>query len=266
MKRSIAVILVLVMLLGFAGCSSDSGISFVESQSTQDEINPKTSTHPAIEPSTRSVAEVRDHDEVLNKVLNAPLKNRRKELKVEFIDQNPELPTGCESVALTSALRYLGFQLEKTDFADYYLGFSDEVMWGFVGEPDTDYGAGIYPPGLVMNANDYLAEQDSDYHAYNTMGTELTDLYKLVDAGFPVVVWTTIDYSVPNLEFDVPFYYEDEEFYWYLNEHCVVLGGYDLDAGTVTLTDPTNGVVTIDAEQFGYVYNIIGELSMVVMK
>ena len=266
MRIRLAIVLALILLLCFAGCSHDAGISFVESKATQDQSKQNATTEPTIEPATRDVAEVRDHDAALNKVLNAPLKNRKAQLNVEFIDQYPELPTGCESVALTSALRYLGFKLEKTDFAELYLGFSDEVMWGYVGDPFMDDGAGIFPPGLVMNANDYLAEQKSEYRAYNTMGTKLTDLYKLVDAGFPVLVWTTIDYSVPYLEDDVPFYYDGEEFYWYSSEHCVVLSGYDLDAGTVTLTDPTNGVITTDAEQFGLIYNVTGELSMTVMK
>ncbi len=266
MKRIIAALLGIILLICAGGCSQDSGISFTESKATQDQPKQQASTAPTVQPTTREVAEVRDEDEVLTKVLKAPLKNRKAQLNVEFIDQYPELPTGCESVALTEALRYLGFKLEKTDFADIYLGFSDEVMWGYVGDPAESDGAGIFPPGLVMNANDYLASQHSDYRAYNTMGTELTDLYKLVDAGFPVVIWTTIDYSVPYLEDDVPFYYNDEEFYWYSNEHCVVLRGYDLDAGTVTLADPTHGIVTQDAEHFGLIYNNIGMLSMTVMK
>ena len=42
-------------------------------------------------------------------------------LEIQPILQEPELPTGCESVALTMALEYLGFELEKTTIADQYL-------------------------------------------------------------------------------------------------------------------------------------------------
>lgn len=38
---------------------------------------------------------------------------RTASLEVPALAQNPELPTGCESVALTSALLSLGFNLEK---------------------------------------------------------------------------------------------------------------------------------------------------------
>ena len=41
--------------------------------------------------------------------------------EIQPILQEPELPTGCESVALTMALEYLGFELEKTTIADQYL-------------------------------------------------------------------------------------------------------------------------------------------------
>lgn len=48
--------------------------------------------------------------------------------------QNPELPTGCESVALTNALNYYGFGLGKTVIADAYMPKSS---WDFV----TAFGA-----------------------------------------------------------------------------------------------------------------------------
>lgn len=40
---------------------------------------------------------------------------------VPCYSQYPELPTGCESVALTNLLNYYGFGLGKTIIADYYL-------------------------------------------------------------------------------------------------------------------------------------------------
>lgn len=42
-------------------------------------------------------------------------------LEVPVLFQAPELPTGCESVALTMALNYHGFGLEKTTIANDYL-------------------------------------------------------------------------------------------------------------------------------------------------
>lgn len=61
-----------------------------------------------------------------------------EEIEMENILQNPELPTGCESVALTMVLKYLGFDLEKTTIADDYLVFADRnFAMGYIG---TTYG------------------------------------------------------------------------------------------------------------------------------
>jgi phosphoribosylanthranilate isomerase len=60
--------------------------------------------------------------------------------------------------------------------------------------------------------------------------------------------------------------YEDEAYLWYNNEHCVALIGYDMDEGTVTLCDPLSGIVDCDAEEFRYIYDMIGQMSMTVIK
>jgi hypothetical protein len=46
-------------------------------------------------------------------------------IEMENILQNPELPTGCEIVALTSLLRFYGFDADKIDMAKNYLPISD---------------------------------------------------------------------------------------------------------------------------------------------
>ena len=43
------------------------------------------------------------------------------ELDAQPILQNPELPTGCEVTALTAALNYLGYPVDKLTMADQYL-------------------------------------------------------------------------------------------------------------------------------------------------
>lgn len=41
----------------------------------------------------------------------------------ESLNQNPELPTGCEITSLTSVLNYYGCNVDKTTMADVYLFF-----------------------------------------------------------------------------------------------------------------------------------------------
>lgn len=69
-------------------------------------------------------------------------------LPVENILQNPELPTGCESVALTMVLNYYGQKLSKTEIADKYLKKDPEnFVTLFKGDPHDISGDGIYAPG-----------------------------------------------------------------------------------------------------------------------
>ena len=65
------------------------------------------------------------------------------QLDVPELLQKPELPTGCESVALTMALMYEGYDLEKTTIADEYLVYSEDGDFtrGYVGDPKSRQGS-----------------------------------------------------------------------------------------------------------------------------
>lgn len=76
------------------------------------------------------------------------------QIEMEVILQKPELPTGCESVALTMVLKQKGYPIEKTTIAEEYLIYNrDNYASGYVGDPSTYGGVGVYPPGLVNTAN-----------------------------------------------------------------------------------------------------------------
>jgi len=274
MKRFLAIFLTAVTALCVAGCQSPTPQSSAENVTV-----PTTATDSA-------TADSATFDEPRHKKHIAPfgdlsathpydypisstyfssrtLKNRSYQLDTEELLQNPELPTGCESVALTAALRCLHFDLEKTEIAEKYLTYGEDVMWDYVGEPFDYDGAGIFPPGLTNTANLYLNAQNSDYVAYNTMGVPFEDLFKLIENGCPVVLWTTLDFEEPFLV-DMAYEYKNDYYSWYELEHCVMLCGYDLDEGSVTINDPMQGVVTLDLEQMKMIYDGIGRLSMTI--
>lgn len=280
MKRFLSVILLLALAVGLYGCgdrsakrtSQSSQVSAVsqDSAATSDQAttdSARKATRDQVHQTTDPSNPVETHPmawRINSDFFKRTLKQRRAELETEELLQTPELPTGCESVALTAALRCLGFTPDKTEIADNYLSYGEDVMWDYVGDPYDYDGAGVFPPGLTNCANNYLAATQRDkYAAYNTMGVEFENLLKLIDNGFPVVLWTTMDYEEPMLG-DVAYEYEGEYYYWFEMEHCVLLYGYDLDEGTVMLNDPMQGTVTMDLLQMKTVYDAIGRLSMTI--
>lgn len=185
-------------------------------------------------------------------------------LDMENILQNPELPTGCESVALTMVLNYLGFELEKTDIADEYLIFDDEnFAAGYMGNPYTQEGAGIFPPGLVNTANRFLEEKGSKKRAFDLSGTDFEKLYDYVEEKMPVIVWNGMYMEEPRPTSEIC-EYEGKQYQWFVNEHCVVLCGFDREENKVFVQDPLEGLTERDLEAFEHNYNVLGKYAMVI--
>ena len=185
----------------------------------------------------------------------------QKQLDVTPISQYPELPTGCESVALTMALNSLGFGLKKTDIAEKYLPYGYSCITSFVGDPTTYDGAGIFPPGLTYCANNIIKERTNKYYALDTTGTKLDDLFKLIENGCPVVVWSTLYLGEPYFTDDYESY-NGHDYPWYTNEHCIVLYGYDTEKNTVQVCDSRAGDVEYNADWFERIHNETGMMSL----
>ena len=180
-------------------------------------------------------------------------------LDVQFISQLPELPTGCEITSLTEVLNYLGFEIDKETLANNYLEYDYDVRPGvfmeyFYGSPYDPNACGCFAPALITVANKYLKDMDSSYRAYNISYSEISDLFAQVASGNPVIVWTSLDYSTRNIEYQTVYVSSDETFDWPLNKHCVALIGYDLNKNTVTFADPTYGIVSHSIDDFTYYY------------
>ncbi|MCH1983270.1 C39 family peptidase [Ruminococcus sp. OA3] len=185
-------------------------------------------------------------------------------LDIQPILQNPELPTGCESVSLTMALEFLGFELEKTTIADQYLIRSTtNFAEGYVGDPYSDHGAGIFPPGLTETANGFLKVHDSGMSAYDITGVEFEELYSYIAAGYPVLIWSTMYYDEPQFAgaFSTA---GDRTYEWYNNEHCIVLGGYDLTQNTAILFDPLRDTQVMEIPDMKYLYDAVGKYAVVI--
>ena len=187
-------------------------------------------------------------------------------LEVPEVRQLPELPTGCESVALTMALEYEGFMLYKTTIAREFLIYNqetDNMAVGYIGDPFSKDGAGCFAPAIAATADNFFEDQGYDYKAYNISGSGMEELRSYVQAGTTGVLWTTMYMSEPEFTEDTT-EYEGETYRWYYQEHCVVLSGYDLDNGTLQINDPLEGIVTRDYEEFKSIYDTVGKYAVVV--
>lgn len=200
--------------------------------------------------------------EWLQDILMSDLTDSSVVLNVPQILQNPELPTGCEATSLTIALQSFGCDVDKTTIARDYLPYSDNCAVGFAGDPFSPNGAGIFPSGLSKAAEKYIKKNNLPMAAINTTGTTLTNLYKLVQAGYPVLVWTTMFMASPTVT-DTTYTDGSYTYQWYSDEHCVVLYGYDQDTNQVYISDPLVGLVARDASAFESIFDTIGQYSMV---
>lgn len=212
-------------------------------------------TMPETEPATEAVTTLTLPAEP------AELPVRSCQLDAQPILQNPELPTGCEITSLTMALNYLGYDVDKLTMADDYLirgeAYQNTFDEAFIGSPYDPTSWGCYAPVIVQTAQNYLADQGGGEVVQDLTGCSLKTLLGQVAGGTPVVTWATINMT-PNVE---------EQYYWttpdgddavfLVNEHCLLLCGYDLDANTVTVCDPLEGKIDYDMDVFENRFELI---------
>ena len=144
----------------------------------------------------------------------------------QSLNQNPELPTGCEITSLTSVLNYYGCNVDKTTMADEYLKKGNGSFYEmFLGNPrdNTSYGCMSQP--IVNAANKYFKVNNMSAVAKNISGTDFKEILGMV-------------------------VFNGKEYTWMSPEHCVVITGYDLNKNIVYIMDPMEGNVTRNLETF----------------
>lgn len=184
---------------------------------------------------------------------------------VTRVDQHPDYPTGCESVALYILLQYYGVDVTIEEIVDvlpkgpvpYYI---ENIRYGanpekeFVGDPRDYYSYGVYNEPIAKVANVFKEG------AVAKNGVSLNQIKRIIDTGNPVIVWTNIDFNrlesvVSGSWFD---YETSEKIYWLKGEHAVVIYGYDED--NFYISNPYNGQYEVVAqEKFYYTYSNLQE-------
>lgn len=160
-------------------------------------------------------------------------------IKVPYIDQSVQYPTGCESVSTVMLLHFLGVDLTVDEFIEKYLPkeafetregewFGPDPYQVFCGSPYDEESYGCYAPVIQNTLNRIFAEKGLPYEAVDETGKsaqELVDQY--VDYGMPVVFWACIEMREPITGPVWKLKETGEEFVWISNEHCMLLVGED---------------------------------------
>lgn len=168
---------------------------------------------------------------------------KRDPYNLKPICQHPALPTGCEMTSLAMVLNFLDVPAEKTDLADNYLtkGPIHQVSpWNaFVGNPRSSNAYGCYAPVVVKAANSYLKAKKSSLRATYISGKELETLSAYTSAGYPVLVWNTMECRKPY--YSATWYVNGKKIRWIAPQHCLVLLGFK--GNNVVVADPTYGTI-----------------------
>lgn len=195
-------------------------------------------------------------------------------IDVPTVMQYPELPNGCEIVALTAVLNHHGIDVAKTTMADNYLpkvSFStkDDKRFGpnphiaYAGNPrELKGGWYVFAAPIVEAANDAITDKKVDLSAENVSGSTREELLSFIDQDIPVVVWVTLDLSPPIKRGG--WYMEGtNEFHpSFTNLHAVVLNGWT--KGKVHIMNPLEGQQSVSEEDFFDSYEALGSQAVIV--
>ena len=160
---------------------------------------------------------------------------------VPYYSQHGLLPTGCELVSAKMLLEYYtGTEVDIQDIIDRVdcqypqdvngIPCAPHPSEAFIGSPWDPTSFGCFAPIICDMMNQLLPD---DYMAVEMTGTPLAELAETyIPQGRPVLVWATIG-MCKSSEYR-GWYISDEhclptdEWYdWLVNEHCLVLIGYD---------------------------------------
>lgn len=181
--------------------------------------------------------------------------------------QYPELPTGCESVALTNLLNYYGFGLSKATIAGHYLplSWSNNFVTAFAGDPFTGTGGfnGCVAPAIVIAGNNYLSAAGSSLRAVDVSFSSIPALKSRLSCGQPIEVWNTEWGGYPGGRYAASWYNGHSYGLWGGN-HAVVLKGYDDEEGIVYVSDSISGDVTRDAKVFFSTWQMMDSQAVVI--
>ena len=214
---------------------------------------------------------------------SAPVAAEAASFRLPVGTQRMQMPLDCEATSLTIALESVGVHTTQQYVQDHFptdtrapvLGANGlPAEWGdpytdFVGhvmgsEPGsnphwTEYaGWGAYAPVVAR-----VAELLGVPVAAQLTGWNPAALYAAVEAGHPVLVWTTVDYASQAPRTWTA--WDGRTVPWTEAGHVVVLMGVNTSAGTLEFSDPLTGSYNgTTMAQFARTFTIYGSMAIVI--
>lgn len=155
---------------------------------------------------------------------------------VPHLYQMENYPTGCESVAAVSLMKYYGIDISVDAFIDYYLDtagtpyyeagiLKGESPWNyFIGDPRTEYGFGCYATVIKKAMDRCLPEEFCTLYIENKSLYDISNEY--VSKGIPVMIWATMEMKEP-VNGDSWELSDGTIFTFIRPEHALLLIGFD---------------------------------------
>lgn len=185
------------------------------------------------------------------------MSNNKKIIRVPYIDQSIQYPTGCESVSTVMLLQYIGYDITVDEFIADYLEMKDfeereGQLFGadpnlyFCGSPYDKDSFGCYAPVICKAVEKMIGDK---YDIVNETGTPMEELIKkYIDADIPVIFWACINMREPIVGPEWRLLDSGEVFTWISNEHCMLLVGYDEEGYYFNDPHENRGLIRYDKE------------------
>ncbi|PID82882.1 MAG: hypothetical protein CSB15_01380 [Clostridiales bacterium] len=196
-------------------------------------------------------------------------------IKVPVVIQTPELPNGCEAVALTSALRYWGCNLGKAEIADKYLAkrpfyrkkgklYGPDPQIAFAGNPRSRSGWFVYEKPVVKAAKLYLKNKKIKLNVEAMYNPTENKLVSELKSGNPLVVWVTRDMSPARFNYSWYSETSGRKIIAPVNLHSVVL--YGLSGNTFKVMNPYLGYRKYNRYDFMKAFRSLGSRAIKISK
>lgn len=216
--------------------------------------------------------------------LKVEVASKKVLLTVPMVSQLPSYPTGCEAASATMLLKYYGYNVgigtlvsaiprenlyEETLPDGTVRVYGPSIYQKFVGDPRQTYtsetpGYGAFAPVVTAAMNSVVNSRDGNHIAKNITGSSVTTLFKYLNEGRPVIVWSTAKMKTP--EFVNSWYIKtpsgDQYFEYPRGTHVTVLTGYD--SSKVYMNDPYFGQLSFSHSDFASKYALLGKQAIII--